>query len=170
MATDVRILPMRKRDLAQVMAIEQEVFPEPWSRKVFVSELAQRRGREYRVGKVARAVVGYFGLMLVEDEAHVSTIAVASSFQHQGIATLFMLESVRLARENGVKRVTLEVAVSNERAMSLYRRFGFAPVGVRKGYYQATGEDAYLMVVEGVDTPAYATRMAGIIGELRSAK
>lgn len=170
MTTDLRIVPMRKRDLAQVMAVEQEVFPEPWSLNVFISELAQRRGRVYRVGKVAKTVVGYFGLMFVEDEAHVSTIAVSTPFQRHGIATLFMLDSVRLARENAVRRVTLEVAVSNERAISLYRRFGFGPVGVRKGYYQATGEDAYLMVAEDVDSPAYERRVAAIVDEVRSAK
>lgn len=162
------ISPMRRRDLRQVMAIEQAVFPEPWTMAIFNSELALRDGRAYRVAREGRAVVGYLGLMLVGDEAHVTTVAVAPSHQHRGVGTELLLAAVRIALDHGCRDLSLEVAAGNERAQALYRRFGFAPVGVRKGYYQKTGEDAYVMWAYGVDTPAYADRLAAIEAQLRS--
>jgi [ribosomal protein S18]-alanine N-acetyltransferase len=159
---------MHRRDLKAVMVIEQEVYPEPWSQAIFNSELALRKGRAYRVAKVGRTIAGYFGLMLVEDEAHVTTIAVSPAFQRQGVATELLLDGARIALAAGCRHLSLEVAASNERAQALYRRFGFAPVGVRKGYYPITGEDAYVMWAYDINTPAYAERLAGIEAALRS--
>lgn len=153
---------MRRRDLRKVMAIEQMVFPEPWSHAVFVSELALRTGRAYRVAREGREMVGYVGLMFVEEEAHVTTVAVAPGHQGRGIGTQIMLGAMRIAREHGCRQVSLEVAVGNARAQALYRRFGFVPVGVRKNYYQLTGEDAYVMWAYDIDSPAYTARLAGI--------
>ena len=164
----LELTAMRRRDLRSVMAIEREVFPEPWSLSVFTSELALRRGRAYRVARDGRAVVGYFGMMFVEDEAHVTTIAVAPVFQHRGVATMLMLEVARIAREHEVRHISLEVAAGNARAQALYRRFGFAPVGIRKRYYAVTGEDAYVMWAYDIDAPAYADRLASIEARVRS--
>jgi len=160
---------MRRRDLKDVMAVEQQVFPEPWSLAIFTSELALRKGRSYRVARQGRALAGYRGLMFVDDEAHVTTIATAPDFQRRGVATRLLLDAVATSRAQGVRHLSLEVAASNERAQALYRRFGFAPVGVRKGYYPITGEDAYVMWAHDIDTPAYAERIAGIEARLRSA-
>ncbi|HUA96083.1 MAG TPA: ribosomal protein S18-alanine N-acetyltransferase [Acidimicrobiales bacterium] len=167
-AAELAFAPMRRRDLRQVMAIEQVVFPEPWSLTVFASELALREGRAYRVAREGRKVVGYFGLMFIDDEAHVTTVAVAPDHQHHGVGTALMLEVARTALATGCRHLSLEVAAGNERAQALYRRFGFAPVGVRKGYYQRTGEDAFVMWAHDVDSPAYAERLAGIEARLRS--
>jgi ribosomal-protein-alanine N-acetyltransferase len=159
---------MRRRDLRRVMAIEDVVFPEPWSAAIFHSELALRRGRAYRVAREGRALVGYFGLMFVGDEAHVTTVAVAPDHQHRGVGTELFLAAVRVALEHTTREISLEVAASNHRAQALYRRFGFAPVGVRKGYYQRTGEDAVVMWAYDIGSPAYADRLASIESELRS--
>ena len=158
----IELVRMRRRDLRKVMAIEQVVFPEPWSHAVFVSELALRTGRAYRVARDGREMVGYIGLMFVEDEAHVTTVAVAPGHQGQGIGTRIMLGAMRIALDAGCRQVSLEVAVGNGRAQALYRRFGFVPVGVRKNYYQKTGEDAYVMWAYDIDSPAYAARLATI--------
>jgi ribosomal-protein-alanine N-acetyltransferase len=165
---DLAFAPMRRRDLRHVMAIEQVVFPEPWSLAVFTSELALREGRAYRVAREGRRVAGYFGLMLVDEEAHVTTVAVAPEHQRRGVGTAMMMEAVRTALDAGCRHLSLEVAAGNERAQALYRRFGFAPVGVRKGYYQRTGEDAFVMWAYDVGSPAYAERLAGIEARLRS--
>jgi ribosomal-protein-alanine N-acetyltransferase len=159
---------MRRRDLRRILAIEDAVFPEPWSLAIFTSELALRRGRAYRVAREGRAVVGYFGLMFVGDEAHVTTVAVAPDHQHRGVGTELFLAAVRVALEHEAKDISLEVAAGNARAQALYRRFGFAPIGVRKGYYQRTGEDALVMWAYGVDSPEYAQRLASIEAQLRS--
>jgi ribosomal-protein-alanine N-acetyltransferase len=162
------LTPMRRRDLRHVMAIEQVVFPEPWSHAVFTSELALRTGRAYRVARESRTVVGYFGLMFVEDEAHVTTVAVAPAHQHRGVGTALLLHAVRISLAEGARNLSLEVAAGNERAQALYRRFGFAPVGVRKGYYQVTGEDAFVMWAYDIGSPDYARRLEDIEAGLRS--
>ena len=165
---DIRLTAMRRRDLREVMVIERQVFPEPWSVGIFTSELSLRKGRSYRVARAGRRVVGYRGLMFVEDEAHVTTIAVAAEYQHHGVATIMLLDAVATAKEQGARNISLEVAASNERAQALYRRFGFAPVGVRKNYYPITGEDAYVMWAYDIDSPAYTERLARIEAGLRS--
>jgi ribosomal-protein-alanine N-acetyltransferase len=90
------------------------------------------------------------------DEAHVTTIAVDPVHHRRKIATRLMLELIKRAREMGAKAVSLEVRVSNWGAQRLYGRFGFRPVGVRKGYYQETNEDALVMWADEIDQPEYA--------------
>jgi [ribosomal protein S18]-alanine N-acetyltransferase len=158
----IELVRMRRRDLRRVMTIEHAVFPEPWSHAVFVSELALRHGRAYRVARVGRETVGYVGLMFVDEEAHVTTVAVAPEHQGRGFGKEILLGAVRIALDEGARAISLEVAVGNERAQSLYRRFGFVPVGVRKRYYQLTGEDAYVMWAHDIDSPSYAERLARI--------
>jgi ribosomal-protein-alanine N-acetyltransferase len=159
---------MRRRDLKRVMVIEQVVFPEPWSLPIFTSELALRKGRAYRVAREGRDVLGYVGLMFVDDEAHVTTIAVAPEHQHRGLGAWLLAQAVHISLAEGARHLSLEVAAGNHRAQALYRRFGFAPVGVRKGYYQATGEDAYVMWAYDIDSAAYAERLAAIEAQLAS--
>jgi len=167
-AGEVHVAPMRRRDLKHIMEIERAVFPEPWSLNIFTSELALRKGRAYRAARAGREICGYLGLMFVGDEAHVTTVAVAPAYQRQGVGTVLMLEAARTSVDHGARNLSLEVAASNERAQALYRRFGFAPVGVRKGYYPVTGEDAFVMWAYGIDTPEYAHRLDGIEARLRS--
>ena len=169
MAGEVHLTAMRRRDLKHIMEIERAVFPEPWSLNIFTSELALRRGRAYKVARAGREVCGYVGVMFVDDEAHVTTIAVAPTYQRRGVGTVLMLEAARTSVDHGARNLSLEVAASNERAQALYRRFGFAPVGVRKGYYPLTGEDAFVMWAYGIDAPEYARRLDGIEARLRSA-
>jgi len=159
---------MHRRDLKSVLAIEKRVFPEPWSSAIFASELAMRHGRSYRVGRVGRRIIGYRGVMFSGDEAHVTTIAVAPELHRQGIASLLLIDAVATSVESGAVQLSLEVAFSNSGAQALYRRFGFAPVGVRKNYYQLTGEDAYVMFAYDIDSAQYARRIAKIEAELRT--
>lgn len=153
---------MRIRHLDEVLSIEEAVFPEPWSESLYQSELARRSGCCYLVAKSARRIVGYIGLLYAADEAHVATIAVSPLSQRQRIGTRLLVEGARRASDAGVSRLILEVATTNEAAQALYRRFGFAPVGVRENYYQRSGEDAYVMIAEGIDTPDYARRLKAI--------
>lgn len=158
---------MRPRDLRALLEIEKTLFPEPWSRAIFESELAQRSSRYYRVARIEGLLVGYLGLMFIEDECHIMTLGVLPRFQRRGIGIRMMLEGVENARSRGAKHLSLEVAVGNEPAQSLYRRFGFAPVGVRKGYYQASGEDALVMWAYDIDSKEYQERLADIVSTLR---
>jgi ribosomal-protein-alanine N-acetyltransferase len=162
----VRISPFRRRHLRSVVRIEEAAYPRPWSDTLFLSELAQRSSRRYTVGTIGPIVVGYVGLMVVEDDGHITTLTVDPDWHHRGIGTVLLLDAARAAPGLGVRHLTLEVRVGNEPAQALYRRFGFAPVGVRKNYYAETGEDAIIMWARDIDTPDYAERLAGIAARL----
>jgi len=155
----LRIEKLRRRDLRQLLRIESAVFPEPWSPEVFNSELALRKGRLYRAAWDGDELAGYIGFMIVDDEAHMTTIATAPAYQRTGVATTMIVDGLRSLRAGGVKHVSLEVAANNEPAQALYRRFGFAPVGVRKNYYPVTGQDALVMWVYDIDGEEYGRRL-----------
>jgi ribosomal-protein-alanine N-acetyltransferase len=156
---ELRIEKLKRRDLRHLLPIEAAVFPEPWSVGVFTSELALRHGRLYRAAWEGNEMAGYIGFMIVDEEAHVTTIATAPSFQRKGVARTLLIDGIHTLLPMGVKHLSLEVAASNEPAQTLYRRFGFAPVGIRKNYYPITGEDALVMWAHDIDTPEYAARL-----------
>ena len=160
---------MRRRHLKGVMAIERRVYPRPWSPNLFLSEMSEPRNRAYLVARLGREVVGYAGLMSYGEEAHVTTIAVDPDEHRRKIGTRLMLELVRRAKEMGARAISLEVRVSNWGAQRMYGRFGFRPVGVRKGYYQETGEDALVMWADDVDTPEYERLLERISAAAASA-
>ena len=156
----LRIEKLKRRDLRHVLPIEARVFPEPWSVAVFNSELALRHGRLYRAAWDGSDLAGYIGFLIVEAEAHITTIAVAPSHQRRGVASMLIIDGVRTLLPTGVTSLSLEVAANNEPAQALYRRFGFVPAGVRKNYYPVTGQDAIVMWAYDIDTPEYAERLA----------
>ena len=162
----VSIVPLAKRHLRAVMRIETVVYTNPWSRDLYLSELAAPSGRTYRAAVVGSNVIGYGGVMYVVDEAHVTTLAVRSDLQGQGIGARLLLALVRAAKADGMTSLTLEVRAGNEPAQALYRRFGLAPAGIRRGYYRATGEDAVVMWAEQIDEPDYGSRLDAIEEQL----
>ena len=161
-AASIRIVPLAKRHLRAVMRIESVVYPMPWSRELYLSELSFRSGRTYRAALSGSDLVGYGGIMHVAGEAHVTTLAVRPDQQGSGIGTQILLALARAARADGMTSLTLEVRAGNEPAQALYRRFGLAPAGIRRGYYRATGEDAVIMWAEEIDTPSYGERLDAI--------
>ena len=142
----VRIRPMRECDLDRVCEIEREVFSMPWSREAFEGELEHDRCAFPFVAERDGEVVAYLISWLIEDEVHVGNIAVEPSLQGEGLGKRLFSHCLRSARSKGVVRATLEVRVSNERAISLYEKHGFIPVALRKRYYSDTGEDAVIML------------------------
>lgn len=158
----VQLAPMRRKHLRTVTRIENQVFPRPWTTSLFLSELAMRGKRAYTVAQVGSLVVGYTGLMFVDDDAHITTIAVDPLWQKHQIATRLMLQNIRFALGVNAKNMTLEVKVTNDSAQKLYQKFGFAPAGVRKNYYAEVDGDALIMWAHGIDTDEYALRMSAI--------
>lgn len=163
---DVQITPMRRRHIPAVLRIEGRVYPRPWSAGLFLSELAQRNTRAYFVARHKGKVVGYAGVMYFPDEGHITNVAVDPDFQRNKIATRLLLELVEESRKRGVRSMTLEVRKANAGAQTLYKAFGFETVGVRRGYYVETGEDAYVMCAEGVWTAGYGRRLERIRSSL----
>jgi ribosomal-protein-alanine N-acetyltransferase len=150
-------------DLDAVIALEGEIYSQPWSRQVFVDELAADH-RIYLVAEIDDVIVGYAGLMVIVGDAHVTTVAVHDGARRHRIATRLMLDLVDGSLVLGARHLTLEVRVSNKGAQRLYARFGLAPVGVRKDYY--VDEDALIMWVTDIDADEYRRRLAAIRSEL----
>lgn len=138
---------MREEDLPEVLAIEELCFPNPWSRETFLGEI-QNRAISFPLVVVHRQqkrIAGYVIFWQIGDEAQVNNVAIHPDFQGQGLGELAMRHVLDRLKENGVHFVSLEVRVSNHRALSLYRKLGFSILGVRKDYYSRPVEDAYVM-------------------------
>jgi ribosomal-protein-alanine N-acetyltransferase len=134
-----------RRDVAELLFIEESQFPEPWTRRILLDEISNTETRRYTVAMENKRIVGYLGVMFVLDELHVNTIGTLPREEGRGIATSLIDEAWADAKVRGITRATLEVAVSNHRAIALYYRYGFVPVGVRKNYYERTNEDALIL-------------------------
>ena len=163
----VEITRMRRRHLRRVLAIEGQVYPRPWSMSLFLSELSQKQTRSYLVAKHRSEVVGYCGMMFTAGEAHVTNIAVDPRWHGNKIGTRLLLHLVTESVARGSETISLEVRVTNEPAQAMYRKFGFAPAGIRKGYYIETNEDALVMVVENPLSTPYRLLLSAIRDEIR---
>jgi ribosomal-protein-alanine N-acetyltransferase len=170
--SDVAIEPMRRRHVRSVVAIEEQVYPRPWTPGLFVSELALGDQRDYLVARVDGKVVGYGGAMYVLPDAHITTVAVDPGCQRRSIGSRLLVHLCRAALDRGATALTLEVRVSNEPARALYHAFGFVPAGARKGYYPpAAGspgkaEDALVMWAHDIDRPEFTQRLEAIEARL----
>lgn len=162
--TALQLEPMRRRHLSQVLPIEEQSYPSPWSRNVFESELAQVRSgtREYLIARSGRQILGYAGLWIVPDpdgdQAHITNVAVDPERRRGGVATALLCALAERAIERGCVAWTLEVRASSTGAQELYRRFGFAPAGVRARYYENV-EDAIVMWCHDIHLPEYRARL-----------
>jgi [ribosomal protein S18]-alanine N-acetyltransferase len=158
-AGQVELVPMRRRHVRQVMKIEAQVYPRPWSSALFLQEIVRRLDRIYFVARHESTVVGYAGLITSGLEAHITTIAVDPVYHRHHIGTKLMLGLMDAAIARGAHTVSLEVRRSNYGAQRMYELFGFRPVGLRPGYYVETGEDAIVMFVDGTDLDSYAQKL-----------
>ncbi|MFF7971659.1 ribosomal protein S18-alanine N-acetyltransferase [Streptomyces sp. NPDC007905] len=145
-----RLREMRWWDIDPVLELERDLFPEDaWSRGMFWSELAHARGpgatRRYVVAEDDDRIVGYAGLTASGDLGDVQTIAVARDHQGTGLGGRLLTELLKAATAFECAEVMLECRVDNVRAQKLYERFGFVPIGFRRGYYQPGNVDALVM-------------------------
>jgi len=141
---------MHLEDLSQVVEIEKVSFPTPWSRSAFACEILQNGFADYVVAKIEDMVVGYGGMWLILDEAHITNVAVRPGYRMKNIGRSLMMEIIRRAILMGVNNMTLEVRPTNTVARRLYTSLGFQEKGIRKGYYADTNEDAIIMWKEGL--------------------
>jgi ribosomal-protein-alanine N-acetyltransferase len=154
---------LARKHIRDIMPIEEAVYPKPWTAKVFSEEIdmMMRGRRHYVVAHIGRDLVGYCGLLFAEQDAHITNIAVHPKWQKRGIATELMLELAYEARERKCEALTLEVRHTNKAAQELYRRFGFAPAGIRRKYYENT-DDAIVMWCQDIQTDEYRRRLEAI--------
>ncbi|MDP8957947.1 MAG: ribosomal protein S18-alanine N-acetyltransferase [Actinomycetota bacterium] len=159
----ISIRPMRREDVEAVAELERAIFARPWSVRAFFDELGERN-RVYLVAERGERLVGYGGLLVVDEEGHITTLAVEPELQGSHLGSRLLLELIEAALRAGARHLALEVRASNRTAQRLYRKFGFAPIGVRKNYYR--DEDALVMWAEEVDRPEYRERLEKIRGSL----
>ena len=125
-------------DLERILPLEQVLFPsDPWTLEQFWAELAGVPAtRHYVLVEIDGEITGYAGLIATRHEADIQTLAVRQDRQGAGIGARLLTELLTETRRRGVGEVVLEVRADNQPAQRLYRRFGFAQVGVRRGYYR----------------------------------
>lgn len=176
--------PMTVSDLGDVMAIERLSFSSPWSERAYRFEIEQNENSVMLVVRpafpqslwdqirgragVRSPVLGYGGLWLLVDEAHISTIAVHPQWRGKGLGELVMLSLLEQGIKRGMQRATLEVRVSNEPAQGLYRKLGFESAGRQRRYYSDNNEDAFIMITPLFDTPGFKENLRRCRAELQA--
>ena len=150
----VDLLPMNVQDVDEILRIEYKVYSHPWSRANFNDSLAS--GYSCWVCRVGGELVGYYVVMMAVDDAHLLNISVSEKRQGLGFGARLLRHAMSVARQAGAATLLLEVRPSNARAVELYRHFGFAQIGLRRGYYPADGgrEDALVMTHPLVEVSA----------------
>jgi len=181
--------PMRLRDIGEVMEIEHDSFPSPWSARAYRHDLLENDLSHYFVvrqrslerpelsllARVRRslgvgirpAILGYGGFWLMAGEAHISTIAVQPNWRRRGIGELLLVAMLDRATELGAEIATLEVRVSNVTAQNLYHKYGFQQVGLRRRYYRDRDEDALIMSTERLTSATFQSHFRKLKQVLR---
>lgn len=137
---------MEEKDLDRITELEEELFPaDPWQKKNFLYELSENPYARLFVCEKDGTIAGYADLWIMFEQAQIANLAVAGEYQGRGIGRELMECCLKEAEEAGCEVISLEVRVSNARAISLYQKSGFIRAAVRKGYYE-NGEDADLMI------------------------
>lgn len=144
-AGEVAIRDMYLSDLDRIMEIESRSFPTPWSRNAFQSELVENTFANYLVLDFHGTVVAYGGMWVILDEAHITNVAVHPDYRGHHLGELMMQGLIERAKRLNARRITLEVRRGNIIAQNLYKKLGFVQLGVRRGYYTDTHEDAFIM-------------------------
>lgn len=158
MGTAVTVIrKMGLDDLPPVVALESEHQPRPWSMQVFQDELAAVN-RTYLVAEDDGTVVGFGGLMVVGDEAHVTNLLVSKDHRRDGLGRDLMIALIESGVAAGARHLTLEVRKENVAARALYSRLGLAPVGIRPRYYG--DDDALILWAHDIDRPEYLENLA----------
>lgn len=153
----VVIAPMTLEDVDAAHEIERLSFATPWPAYAFEQELRGNRLARYLVARAGEELVGFAGMWMMVDDAHITTISVHPEWRRRGVGRQLLLDLTELAISVGARRMTLEVRAGNSAAHALYREFGFDVVGRRPGYYSDDGEDALVMTTPDLDTPAMRT-------------
>jgi len=131
--------------LPNVLYIESESYPEPWTHGMFRQELSNPCSYLW-IAKQGDCLIGYAGFWLILDEAHVTRVTVAEKYRGMGYGRVITEHMLNKAREMGAVLARLEVRETNMPARILYEHLGFVVEGIRPGYYQRTNENAVLMI------------------------
>ncbi len=146
----IAIAGMTLEDVKGVQEVERASFPIPWPANAFRHELTANRNARYIVARDGDRIVGYAGLWLMVDEAHITTFAVHPDARRRRIGERLLQRLFEIAHDMGAEWLTLEVRASNIAAQRLYEKYGFKRAGVRRRYYSDNSEDALIMWTERI--------------------
>ena len=151
----ITIRPFKVSDVSAAAELELSNQPQPWTEGVFNDEL----DGENRIYLVAEedGLVGFAGVMVIGDEAHITNLLVNPTHRRQGIGRRLMRRLIEDSVEQGARHLTLEVRSRNLSARALYSQFGLAPVGARPAYYG--DDDALILWVHDIDRPGYLDQL-----------
>ena len=150
---------MTLEDIPAVHAIERASFAVPWPDDAYRNELVTNRLASYVVARAGDEVVGFAGLWVMVDEAHITTFAVDPRWRRRGVGQWLLLRLLELANDRRAREATLEVRLSNMPARRLYEKYGFRPVGIRPRYYSDNGEDALIMTTDALASAGMRDRL-----------
>lgn len=136
------------KDIDDIWLVESKSFSTPWTREAFINELTTNRFAYYYVLELENDIVGYAGMWIILDEAHVTNVAIYPNVRGKKLGELLMRYLMTMAKMHGAESMTLEVRVSNHAAKNLYYKLNFKEHGIRKNYYADTMEDALIMWVK----------------------
>jgi ribosomal-protein-alanine N-acetyltransferase len=182
----ITVSPMTPDDLDEIMPLERRCFADPWTRRMYLSDLTTNEMATYLVFRygdagtrgrgegqavengltvppllrvAASPILAYGGFWLLMDEAHIATIASHPDWRGCGLGQWLMLALLDAATTRGAARSTLEVRAGNLPARRLYEKLGYEVTGVRKNYYR-DGEDGLIMTTPPLAEPAMQARLA----------
>lgn len=150
----VRIEKMERGDVPRVMEIEKQCFTTPWHESAYFTEIVNRSAH-YVVARINDKIVGYSGMWIIMDEAHITTVGVDPEYRGHKIGEQILVAMLDEAQRRGACRATLEVRESNHVAQNLYRKYGFTAAAIRRGYYSDNGENAVVMWVDDMFSASY---------------
>lgn len=134
-------------DIERILELEEQLFSSSsWSSSDFIYEIFENDFSYNFVLEKDNFIIGYVGIWIMYEQSQITTIGIDTEYQGQGLGKLLMNEMIALALEMNCETMSLEVRISNEKAIGLYESLGFKKEAVRKDYYQDNHEDAYLMV------------------------
>ena len=147
---NVKIIRMTNKDVDEVFELEKLIHPEHhWSKNSFYNELANNLALYFIIQNEAGKIIAYIGFWQIFEEAHITTLAVHPDRGLQ-LAQILLIKMLEECYKNMVKYITLEVRESNYPAISLYEKFLFESIGMRKNYYQDNNENALIMFTQNI--------------------
>jgi len=145
---NLSIRKMMLKDLNEVYKIEEESYTHPWDKLEFVKELKGNKFAHYFVCLMDNKIMGFLGMWIVFEEAHITNIAISHPYRKRGIGSTCIDFAESFAKSKGAQRIILEVRKSNKEAIDLYLKKGFNYASIKKNYYLDNFEDAFEMIKE----------------------
>lgn len=163
--SELTISAMAEADVPDVARLDQACFSSRWTVQTYRNELVNAAAA-YRVARLGQVAVGFAGMWVAADEAHITLLGVQEDHRGRGIGTRLLIDLLMEARRRGAAHATLEVRERNHVAQRMYKRFRFEVRGKRKGYYTDTGEAALIMWANGIDRDEYHRLLQGALDGL----